>query len=175
MLYRVHLSWVGLELTMLVRVVVFNATFHNSSVISWRDTTLVVIGTDCVGSCKSNYHTITTTTTHDNQTVRHDITEILLKVALNIITLTPHVQVVPLVHFLPKTFKLFCFLILFYLISTFLYWHLDYSVFKCVWKRNQIPKVITRCQMQRSGIWCVRDTRKAPYPRRWYEKSVLVI
>jgi hypothetical protein len=25
-------------------------------------TTLVVIGTDCTGSCKSNYHTITTTT-----------------------------------------------------------------------------------------------------------------
>ena len=26
-------------------------------------TTLVVIGTDCIGSCKSNYHTITTVTT----------------------------------------------------------------------------------------------------------------
>jgi hypothetical protein len=38
MLYRVHLALAGLELTM-----------------------LVVIGTDCVGSCKSNYHTITTT------------------------------------------------------------------------------------------------------------------
>jgi hypothetical protein len=25
-------------------------------------TTSVVIGTDCIGSCKSNYHTITTTT-----------------------------------------------------------------------------------------------------------------
>ena len=25
-------------------------------------TTLVVIGTDCIGSCKSNYHTITTIT-----------------------------------------------------------------------------------------------------------------
>jgi len=37
MLYRVHLAWVGFELT-----------------------TLVVIGTDCIGSCKSNYHTITT-------------------------------------------------------------------------------------------------------------------
>ena len=40
MLYRVHLTWVGFELT-----------------------TSVVIGTDCIGSCKSNYHTITTTTT----------------------------------------------------------------------------------------------------------------
>jgi hypothetical protein len=39
MLYRVHLTWVGFELT-----------------------TLVVICTDCIGSYKSNYHTITTTT-----------------------------------------------------------------------------------------------------------------
>jgi hypothetical protein len=39
MLYRVHLAWTGFELT-----------------------TFVVIGTDCTGSCKSNYHTITTTT-----------------------------------------------------------------------------------------------------------------
>jgi hypothetical protein len=39
MLYRVHLAWVRFELT-----------------------TLVVIGTDCICSCKSNYHTITTTT-----------------------------------------------------------------------------------------------------------------
>jgi hypothetical protein len=39
MLYRVHLVWAGFKLT-----------------------TLVVIGTDCIGSCKSNYHTITTTT-----------------------------------------------------------------------------------------------------------------
>jgi hypothetical protein len=38
MLYRVHLVWAGFEIT-----------------------TLVVIYTDCIGSCKSNYHTITTT------------------------------------------------------------------------------------------------------------------
>ena len=38
MLYRVHLAWVRFELTM-----------------------LVVIGIDCIGSYKSNYHTITTT------------------------------------------------------------------------------------------------------------------
>ena len=37
MLYRVHLVWAGFKLT-----------------------TLVVIGTDCIGSCKSNYHTIKT-------------------------------------------------------------------------------------------------------------------
>ena len=36
-LYRVHLGWVGLKLT-----------------------TLVVIDTACIGSCQSNYHTITT-------------------------------------------------------------------------------------------------------------------
>jgi hypothetical protein len=41
----------------------------------------VVIGTDCIGSCKSNYHTITGTTT--KKADRHDKTEILLKVALN--------------------------------------------------------------------------------------------
>jgi hypothetical protein len=39
MLYRVHLARTGFKLT-----------------------TLVVIGTDCTDSCKSNYHTITTTT-----------------------------------------------------------------------------------------------------------------
>jgi hypothetical protein len=38
-LYQVHLALVWFELT-----------------------TLVVIGTDCIGSCKSNYHTIKTTT-----------------------------------------------------------------------------------------------------------------
>ena len=37
MLYRAHLTWVGYKLA-----------------------TLVVIGTDCIGICKSNYHTITT-------------------------------------------------------------------------------------------------------------------
>ena len=40
MLYRVHLACAGFELK-----------------------TLVVIGTDCTGSCKSNYHTITATAT----------------------------------------------------------------------------------------------------------------
>jgi hypothetical protein len=39
LLYRVHLACAGFELT-----------------------TLVVIGTDCIGSYKSNYHTITTAT-----------------------------------------------------------------------------------------------------------------
>jgi hypothetical protein len=82
---------------------VFNATFNNISVISWRSILLieetevpgenhlpvvsllqtlshnverltmngirthilVVIGSDCTGNRKSNYHTITTTKTHD--------------------------------------------------------------------------------------------------------------
>jgi hypothetical protein len=39
LLYRVHLAWAGFQLT-----------------------TLVVIGTDCIGGCKSNCHTIKTTT-----------------------------------------------------------------------------------------------------------------
>ena len=39
MLYRDHLAWAGIELT-----------------------TLVVIGTNCIGNYKSNHHTITTTT-----------------------------------------------------------------------------------------------------------------
>ena len=56
-----------------------NATFNNISVTSWLSvllvypeyttdlpqmgfelTTLVVIGTDCISSCKSNYHSFTT-------------------------------------------------------------------------------------------------------------------
>ena len=56
-------------------------------------TTLVVIGTDSIGSCKSNYHTITTTTAPittyispaSNTLYSQDITETLLKVALNTI------------------------------------------------------------------------------------------
>jgi hypothetical protein len=39
MLYRVHIAWARFELTI-----------------------LEMIGTDCIGSCKSNYHTITTIT-----------------------------------------------------------------------------------------------------------------
>jgi hypothetical protein len=103
-MYLKHLtmsSWCIWSFTCRVRVMVFNATFINISVISWRSVSfvgetgvprenhrpvashwptlshnvvsstprvrfdliaLVVICTDCIGSCKSNYHTITTTT-----------------------------------------------------------------------------------------------------------------
>ena len=105
-------------------------------------TTSVVIGADCIGSCKSNYHTITATTAPDrimtyliselilstksseiwfaikimkctNRTKLcifscyiydsvlpfvNDITELLLKVALNIITITPAFCEVKCVH-----------------------------------------------------------------------------
>ena len=44
MLYQAYLAWAGLELT-----------------------TLVVIGTDCICNCKSNYHTITTTMAPDRK------------------------------------------------------------------------------------------------------------
>jgi hypothetical protein len=44
MLYQVHLAWAGFELT-----------------------ALVVIGTDCIGSCKSNYHTIMAITAPGNK------------------------------------------------------------------------------------------------------------
>jgi hypothetical protein len=49
----------------------FNATFDNVSYIvavtfigggKYELTTLEAIGTDCIGSCKSNCHTITTMT-----------------------------------------------------------------------------------------------------------------
>ena len=47
MMHRVHLVWAGFELT-----------------------TIVVINTDCIGSYKSNYHTITTTTASYVSSVR---------------------------------------------------------------------------------------------------------
>jgi len=85
---------VSSQLMFVFCLIVFNATFNNISIISWRSvllvpekttdlsqgtdklyhimlctlpwsrfelTTSVVIGTDCIGSCKSNYHTIAET------------------------------------------------------------------------------------------------------------------
>ena len=37
----------------------------------FKVTTLVVIGTDCRGSCKSNYHTMTMTTHAVNQRIKN--------------------------------------------------------------------------------------------------------
>ena len=51
----VYYFWLAFEYKSLYsgeRFMVLNITFN---------TTLVMIGTDCIGSCKSNYHTITTT------------------------------------------------------------------------------------------------------------------
>ena len=39
-----------------------NIMLYTSPWLRFKLTTSVVIGTDCIGSCKSNYHTITTTT-----------------------------------------------------------------------------------------------------------------
>jgi hypothetical protein len=76
------------SIRLFVYFMVFNATFNNISVIPWRSvllveeadklyhimlytspwqrfelTTSAVIAIDCIGSCKSNYHTITSTKT----------------------------------------------------------------------------------------------------------------
>jgi len=81
---------------MWITFIVFNITFNNISVISWQSVLLVeetgenhrpatshlqtlshivivVIGTDCIGSCKSNYHMIMTTTALDYMWIRHRI------------------------------------------------------------------------------------------------------
>jgi len=66
---------------------VFNAIFNNISVISW----LSVILVEETGVPGENYRTVenhNTTNKSTNKTDPHDITEKLLKVALNTITLT---------------------------------------------------------------------------------------
>jgi len=81
-----HLN-IQVMMFLLVCLILFNTTFKNISVISWWSvllvedqimlytsswsrfelTTSVVIGTDCIGSFKSNYHTITATTAPKNK------------------------------------------------------------------------------------------------------------
>ena len=58
MVHQVHLTWVGFELT-----------------------TLVVICTDGIGSCKSNYHTMTTTTASYVSSIRLVVSSIRLVVS----------------------------------------------------------------------------------------------
>jgi hypothetical protein len=62
--YRVHLTSAGFELT-----------------------TLVVIGTDGIGSCKSNYHMITTTTAPSSSCVNCDIRGIFIFINLEVFTI----------------------------------------------------------------------------------------
>jgi hypothetical protein len=78
----------------------WNFNIYISPWMGFEFAILVVVGTNCAGSCKSNYHTIMTKhvwtgyykqngfslglpVSSTNKTDRHDITEILLKVALN--------------------------------------------------------------------------------------------
>jgi hypothetical protein len=43
----------------------YHIMLYTSPLSRFELTTSVAIGTDCIGSCKSNYHTITATTTPD--------------------------------------------------------------------------------------------------------------
>ena len=79
MVHQVHLTWVGFELT-----------------------TLVVICTDGIGSCKSNYHTITTTTASYVSSIRIVVSSIRLVVSSHRTTLTtwPPVTICCLVYYI---------------------------------------------------------------------------
>ena len=67
MLYRVYLTMSGFELTM-----------------------LVVIGTDCIGSCKSNYHTITTALLTIQRRYNMDITYLnMLRAKQSFLVISP--------------------------------------------------------------------------------------
>jgi hypothetical protein len=68
MLYRIHFVWAGFELT-----------------------TLVVIGTDCIGICKSNYHTIMTAPV----ITLHSSLSSLIFLTLHSISYKPFVQLKP--------------------------------------------------------------------------------
>ena len=54
----------------------YHKMLYTSPWLRFERTTLVVIGTDCLGSCKSNYHTITATASPPNNYVgKHQIME----------------------------------------------------------------------------------------------------
>ena len=42
----------------------YHLMLYTSPWVGFEPTTTMVIGTDCIGICKSNYHTITATTVH---------------------------------------------------------------------------------------------------------------
>ena len=78
---------------------VFNATFNNISVISWL--LMVPQGRHVYDRMEVGFTTtcaISTLVSSINKTDRHDITEILLTVALNTITLTLLHHIVNFVH-----------------------------------------------------------------------------
>ena len=51
------------------KLITLSCIEYSSKYEGFKLTTLVVIGTDCTGSCKSNYHTIPTTTTPFNAVI----------------------------------------------------------------------------------------------------------
>ena len=60
-------------------------TFSHNVVSPWTGfelTSLVVIGTDCTGSCKSNYHAITTTTASSGKDTLHTLIMYLMYVVV---------------------------------------------------------------------------------------------
>jgi hypothetical protein len=65
---------------------VFNATFNNISVISWLDTTLCDKVRQLLAT--GRWFSLGILVSSTNKTDSHDITEILLKVALNTINQT---------------------------------------------------------------------------------------
>ena len=55
---------------------------YTSSLSRFKLTTSVVIGTDCIGSCKSNYHMIMATTAPQNANMRKMRIEIIITIHL---------------------------------------------------------------------------------------------
>ena len=135
MLYRVHLAWAGFELV-----------------------ALVVICTDCIGGCKSNYHTITTTTAliYDNTDIGDLKIVYLLKLLTarkcNTILIRNLLYQARIVsgHVFVLGYRFFCFLWFWYwIMELFLQcgifgiglWNYSYSVVFLVLDYRTIPTV----------------------------------
>ena len=105
--YKFVFSWFSVWLSCfgLVWFVVFNATFNNISIISWR-----ILFCAFGFLAPKNFMLFSFqrffpgiwSVSSTNKTDRHDITEILLKVALNTKTLTPNI-VAFLMMVIPET------------------------------------------------------------------------